>query len=203
MPQLANITAIRWDGYSIFNGITFRVEQRLSRGLGFTAFYTLSHAIDDASDPGGTAFEANLPQDVRNMAAERADASFDHRHRFVGNVMGRAGQMSGWVYESGDMDTPSIYKLGWDGQPPYPTDAKVTSTAVRHRNFDYVTNSVKWDPSIQTRTLPNSLYLSGRPAFFDAGRGYTWPWVDPTGTTKLYTLPAQARFEAGTPFVQP
>jgi hypothetical protein len=46
----------------------------------------LSEAVDDASDPGGTAAEANLPQDVRNMAAERADSSFDHRHRLVGNV---------------------------------------------------------------------------------------------------------------------
>jgi hypothetical protein len=45
----------------------------------------LSKAVDDASDPGGTAFEANLPQDVRNMAAERAASSFDHRHRFVSN----------------------------------------------------------------------------------------------------------------------
>ena len=35
VPQLANITAIRWDGYSIFNGVTFRAEQRLSRGLAF------------------------------------------------------------------------------------------------------------------------------------------------------------------------
>ena len=86
IPQLANITAIRWDGYSIFNGITFRAEQRLSRGLAFTGSYTLSKAIDDASDPGGTSYEANLPQDVRNMAAEEADASFDHRHRFVGNI---------------------------------------------------------------------------------------------------------------------
>ncbi|MEQ1912613.1 MAG: hypothetical protein ABMA15_27585, partial [Vicinamibacterales bacterium] len=83
IPQLANITAIRWDGYSIFNGVTFKVDRRLSRGFTATAFYTLSKAIDDASDPGGTAFEANLPQDVRNMAAERADASFDHRHRAV------------------------------------------------------------------------------------------------------------------------
>ena len=36
-----------------------------------------------------------------------------------------------------------------------------------------------------------------------AGSGYTWPWVDPTGATKLYTLPAKARFDNGTPFVQP
>jgi hypothetical protein len=86
IPQLANVTAIRWDGYSIFNGVTFRAEQRLTRGLAFTALYTLSKAVDDASDPGGTASEANLPQDVRNLAAERAAASFDHRHRFVGNL---------------------------------------------------------------------------------------------------------------------
>ncbi len=86
VPQLANITAIRWDGYSIFNGVTFRAEQRLSHGLTMTAFYTLSKAIDDASDPGGTAFEANLPQDVRNMAAEEALSSFDHRHRVVGSL---------------------------------------------------------------------------------------------------------------------
>lgn len=83
IPQLANVTAIRWDGYSIFNAITFKVDRRLSNGFTATAFYTLSKAIDDASDPGGTAFEGNLPQDVRNMAAERAVASFDHRHRAV------------------------------------------------------------------------------------------------------------------------
>ncbi len=86
VPELANITAIRWDGYSIFNGVTFRGEQRLSRGLAMTASYTLSKAVDDASDPGGTSFESNLPQDVRNMAAEKALSSFDHRHRFVGSL---------------------------------------------------------------------------------------------------------------------
>ena len=51
--------------------------------------------VDDASDPGATAYETNLPQDVRNMAAERAPSSFDHRHRFVGNftyVLPRCGR---------------------------------------------------------------------------------------------------------------
>ncbi len=42
IPQLANITAIRWDGYSIFNGLTFRVDQRLGSGLAASASYTLS-----------------------------------------------------------------------------------------------------------------------------------------------------------------
>ncbi len=86
VPQLANITAIRWDGYSVFNGLTLRAVQRVSRGLAFSASYTLSKAVDDASDSGATTNETNLPQDVRNMAAERAPSSFDHRHRFVGNA---------------------------------------------------------------------------------------------------------------------
>jgi hypothetical protein len=106
IPQLSNITAIRWNGYSIYNGVTFRVEQRLSRGLAFSAFYTLSKAIDDASDPGATAFETNLPQNVNNLAAERANSSFDHRHRFVGNAtyalpFGRSGNGFASAFASG------------------------------------------------------------------------------------------------------
>src|SRR5229473_1199623 len=123
---------------------------------------------------------------------------------FVGNVLGAAGQMGGWVYEATFTGgKPGIWMLGWDGEKPYPTDAQVAATTLRHGNFDYVTNTVKWDPSIPNHTLPNSLYLTQRPAFFDAGRGYTWPWVDPEGATKLYTLPAKARYDAGTPFTQP
>jgi hypothetical protein len=79
----------------------------------------------------------------------------------------------------------------------------VKSTFLRDGNFDYVTNSVIWDPRSSDSWIPDSLYLKQRPAFFDAGSGYVWPWVDPTGETKLYTLPAKARFEAGTPFHQP
>jgi hypothetical protein len=123
---------------------------------------------------------------------------------FIGNVLGAEGQMRGWVYETKFVDgTPGIWLLGWDGVSPYPIDARVAATALRHGNFDYVTNTVKWDPAIPTRALPDSLYLKEKPAFFAAGRGYTWPWVDPAGATKLHVLPAKARYDAGTPFTQP
>ena len=85
IPALSSITAIRWDGYSIYDALTFKVTKRLSHGLAFSANYTLSQSVDDASDPGATTNETNLPQDVRNMDAERARASFDHRHRFAGS----------------------------------------------------------------------------------------------------------------------
>jgi len=95
VPALSNISSIRWDGYSVFDGVTFRGQQNVSRGLTFSASYTLSKAVDDASDPGATVSETNLPQDVRNMAAERAEASFDHRHRVVGNFSYELP--SGWI----------------------------------------------------------------------------------------------------------
>ena len=46
---------------------------------------------------------------------------------------------------------------------------------LRHGNVDYLTDTVKWDLAIADHTLPNSLYLAGKPAFFNAGRGYAWP----------------------------
>jgi hypothetical protein len=139
-----------------------------------------------------------------NRPKRCAGATFySYWHSFLGNVLGAEGQMSGWVYQSGSMNSPSIFLLGWDDYSPYPVDPNVAATTLRHGNFDYLTNSVSWDPNISDHALPSSMYLSGKPAFFDAGSGYTWPWVDPTGSTPLYTLPAKARFEAGTPFTQP
>jgi hypothetical protein len=128
---------------------------------------------------------------------------YSYWHSFVGNVLGASGQMTGWVYESGSMDAPSIWKLGWDDWSPYPIDPRATATTLRHGNYDYVTNSVVWDRSISNHVLPPSLYLSQSPAFFNAGRGYAWPWVNPLDAVQLQTLPAKARFDAGTPFVQP
>jgi hypothetical protein len=108
--------------------------------------------------------------------------------------------MRGWTYEtsfSGGM--PGIWMLGWDNV----TEPQLPATTLRHGNFDFLTNTVKSDPSVPDHKLPNSLYLTEKPVFFEAGRGYTWPWVDPDGPTKLYVLPAKARYDAGTPFTQP
>ena len=53
----------------------------------FDANWTWSHSIDDASDPGATLNETNLPQNVYDLAAEKASSSFDHRQRAVISFM--------------------------------------------------------------------------------------------------------------------
>jgi len=158
-----------------------------------------------------TAYPADGGADRGSSRVAGATATTYHMS-WVGNVLGAPGAMVGWDYENGRLnDGASIWKFGWDDWSPYPVDPLVTQTAIRDGNFDYLTNQVHWHglggsgalnglvPPLNSQ-LPSSMYLSGKPAFFGT---MVWPWVEPLGTTKLYTLPAKARFEAGTPFAPP
>jgi hypothetical protein len=124
-------------------------------------------------------------------------------YSFVGNVLGTANQdpapYSGFTYEDlhpWNDDPVAMWRLGYTGSDwSAPAEARVVNTIHRHGNFDYATNTVKWVSGFD-QTLPNSLYLTSKPAFFGAN---PWPWVDPTGATKTHTLPAKARCEAGSP----
>jgi hypothetical protein len=124
-------------------------------------------------------------------------------YSFVGNVLGTANQdpspYSGFTYEDlhpWNDDPVAMWRLGYTGTDwSASAEARVVDTVHRHGNFDYATNTVKWVSGFD-QTLPNSLYLTSKPAFFGAN---PWPWVDPTGATKTHTLPAKARCEAGPP----
>ena len=89
IPQLSSIRTIRWNGWGTYNALTLRAERRSSNGLSFGANYSWSKSIDDASDPGPTAFEQNLPQNVYDLDSEKALSSYDHRHRFVSSFVYR------------------------------------------------------------------------------------------------------------------
>lgn len=122
-------------------------------------------------------------------------------YSFVGNVLGTPDQdpapFSGFAYEDTypwESDPIGLWRIGYaPGDWNAPPDPRVVGTLHRHANFDYATRSIMW-ASGWSDTLPDSLYLASKPAFFGA---YLWPWVDATGATKLRTLPARARFEAG------
>jgi hypothetical protein len=117
-------------------------------------------------------------------------------YSFVGNVLGLSTQPStGYVYDAPFpwTDNPvGMWRLGYNPENwNAPPDTRVTSTVIREGNFDYATNQVHWGGAAQQ--IPASLYLTSKPAFFG---GNPWPWVDPTGATKVFTLPARARFDA-------
>jgi hypothetical protein len=120
---------------------------------------------------------------------------------FVANVLGLPGRMGGWTYDAGRgvvSQTRNIWQLGYE-----PTmweqgaDPQVLATVIREGNFDYLTSGVGW--SSGALTVPDSYYLTARPAFFGSCR---WPWVEPTAatdSTRLSVLPAKARYDAGSP----
>jgi hypothetical protein len=130
---------------------------------------------------------------------------------FVGNVLGRPGRMAGWTYDDPSMTTNtaiwaqrgagSIWMLGYDperwGMTP---DPKTLATVIRGGNFDFLTNTVVWTDRLPAQPLPASLYLRAKPGFFG---DFQWPWVDPTGDTKVHALPAKTRLDSGAPFAVP
>jgi len=100
-PQLNAFTTVRWDGWATFNALTLKAKRRIGKGLSFNANYTWSKSMDDASDAGTTNAEYNLPQDVYAPALEKADSSFDHRHRVAAAavyILPFGKQGTGWLH---------------------------------------------------------------------------------------------------------
>jgi hypothetical protein len=184
--------------------------------------YIHNTVIDDVNNiPGG-----NAPLRATSLSPNY------YWNSYIGNVLGTSGKTTaanGWNYTSYTAQS-AIFALGGTlgnsggagGDQEELIDigsaaaACVTTSgdkcpSIRHGNYDYLNNAVVWDPNNSDHTIPNSFYLSAKPAFFNAGSGYTWPWVTPTGSPQLQTgcggtcsgLPAKARYDAGTPFTQP
>jgi hypothetical protein len=131
---------------------------------------------------------------------------------FIGNVLGRPGQMSPWIYTDSAMSCDAngsnctgnnanwrnsdVWKLGYDPERwSMNPDPQTLSTVIRDGNYDFLTNSQHWHNTPGGFAIPNSMYLTSKPAFFSTNQ---WPWIDPS-TGKIYTLPAKARYDAGTP----
>jgi hypothetical protein len=82
-PLLGSFTSIESDANSSYHALQLQAVKRFSRRYQFTTAYTWSHAIDEVSDLFDLAGSTALPQDSFDRRAERADANFDVRHRFV------------------------------------------------------------------------------------------------------------------------
>ncbi len=72
---------------STYHALQIEARKRYSQNYQFTAAYTWSHAIDDVSDLFPIAGAPVIAQDSFNFRAERGDANFDIRQRFVASVL--------------------------------------------------------------------------------------------------------------------
>jgi hypothetical protein len=112
----------------------------------------------------------------------------------VGSVLGTPGKSNRYEVLPGqpydDWSDKVIWVLGVGSGVD---DPNVAATLLRHGNYDYVTNSVVWDPAIANHDLPDSLYLSGMPAWWC--RETPWPPIGPDVAGYYHDIPAKRRFE--------
>jgi hypothetical protein len=78
-PYLGYIDYLSNLNISNYNGLQATLTQRLWHGLSYTAAYTYSHALDDASANEG----AGVPLDSLRPGLQYASSDFDVRHRFT------------------------------------------------------------------------------------------------------------------------
>jgi hypothetical protein len=186
--QSFNMDSDTTHGNSTYN-VYFRNYSTSVRSI-FKSDFT-GHTVDDANNVPGP---ANHPK--RAAGAMR----YSYWMTYVGNVLGQpqvTKAARGYLDDQAKAPwIPTTWLMGWNDKSPYTVDTQVAATAVRDGNWDTLLGKQTW-LNESAGTLPDSLYLTGKPAFFGSNR---WPWVDPT-TGATYTLPAQARYSAGTPNV--
>lgn len=123
--RIDDVQAFTWqtsEGSSHMNGVSFRLQKRLSRGVSGTASYTLSISRDNTTATGGG---ASVAQDDRNLDAEWALSNFDRRHQFSGNATLELpwGRGRRWLFYGGPLaaivgDWSTSASLTWQSGTP-------------------------------------------------------------------------------------
>jgi hypothetical protein len=112
----------------------------------------------------------------------------------VGSVLGTPGKSNKYEVLPGQpYDDSSDYVIWALGVGSGVDDPNVAATLLRHGNYDYVTNSVVWDPGIANHDIPDSLYLSRKPEWWC--QETPWPLIGPDVDGYYNDIPAKRRFE--------
>jgi hypothetical protein len=118
-PGFANILSAESVGKSNYNGLNVNLQKRFSHGIEFAAYYTWSHAIDDAPEQNNIDASNFLLEDPTNRRRDRGNSLTDKRHSFnmtgvfapefklsnsTGNYLANHNQLAiGLVAASGDL----------------------------------------------------------------------------------------------------
>jgi len=153
--------------------------------------------------------------DLQGRTAVDIQSHSDYTN-FVGNVLGFPGQsllsynqggyayaQTAWSYErldgfAKDGEVP-MWSIGSQQAGGWTWVPETYQTQLREGNWDWVTRSQRWHGiggatgSGTPQVIPDSLYISTKPAFFGSN---PWPWVNPTNGS-VSTLPAKACLEQG------
>jgi hypothetical protein len=115
-------------------------------------------------------------------------------NNIVGSVLGRPGDTGTQFLTSGS--GKASYRFGFlSPGASSVSDSNVLATTYIHATYDYIGNQTLFDAGNADHTVPASLYLAGKPAWFG---GLRWPMVGSDLTPMTGDIPAKIRFEGGT-----
>ncbi|HEV2423871.1 MAG TPA: TonB-dependent receptor [Terriglobia bacterium] len=96
-PQYGDIFLISSDANSAYNSLQATFRREMGSHFSVWAAYTWSHSIDDQSAFLASTPDPNFPQNSQDPNAERANSSFDMRHRLVLTYVLRLPQQNRWT----------------------------------------------------------------------------------------------------------
>jgi hypothetical protein len=90
-PRFNNILMVESAVVSTYDSLTLQLTKRFSRGLQFSANYTLSKATDDAPEQNMTTgnIQGLVLSDPTNRALDKGNSFADQRHTFVMSLVAR------------------------------------------------------------------------------------------------------------------
>ena len=203
-PNVTGVNYFTVDGLSNYYAFQLTVDKRLAKGLTGLLGYTWSHAIDNVPLEFGGGSSGPLPQDPRNLRAERGNSIIDMRHRLTASYLYRLpigkgqefmnkGGIADWVL--GGWQTNGILTA----QTGLPFSAVLqTSTTngtgsrpnVNGTGTDPHTLQRWFDPTPFSSPAPYTYGNAGRNILFGPGR---WNWD--MSLFKNFTIREEMRFE--------
>lgn len=146
-------------------------------------------------------YHGHQPGRVNNTVAYFAQQRVKFNN-IVGNILGTTGFHTFYKIETLAEFSPhfndAIFRFGeGDANDGIPFDTTVSPSMYIHGNWDAVNNTQTWDAGNADHTLPNSLFLPSKPAFFAS---LAWPPFDPANpaTHNPERIPAGYRHINGT-----
>ncbi|HEX3660546.1 MAG TPA: carboxypeptidase regulatory-like domain-containing protein [Acidobacteriaceae bacterium] len=183
-PPYAVIQSDVNDGVAYYDALDVNLSHRSARGSWLLASYTWSHAIDTV-DPD---VPSQNPNDARNpVAAERGNAIFDQRNRFVlsGGYAARWGIRAGGIASlASGLPYNVVTGVTNSGDTGATTDRPVVNGAVIGRNTGRGTAIYSVDPFIaKTIALTERVHANLRAEAFNALNhrnvvGFSGTWGD-------------------------
>jgi hypothetical protein len=86
-PQFSSILFVESNANSGYNSLQLRSEKRARQGLSLLLSYTYSKSFDDISSVFGGSVGSGLPQNSRNLQADRGPSDFNAVNRFSGSFV--------------------------------------------------------------------------------------------------------------------